>query len=115
MKIEDRHCLQNADEIAAVPGICFAEWGPGDMGMSFGEPDAHDPPYPDFMNDARNKIKSALDKNGVAFYCGWADDSMSEEERIKYAITKLGSKLLHVNSKELADYGRALTGRTMPV
>ena len=46
LKIEDRHCLVTADETAAVPGIAFAEWGPGDMGMSFGDPDAHDPPYP---------------------------------------------------------------------
>lgn len=115
LKIEDRHCLQNADEIAAVPGIGFAEWGPGDMGMSFGDPDAHDPPYSVVMNDARNRIKAALDKNGVAFYSVWRDKSMSDEEQIKYTITKLGSKLLSVHSKELADYGRALTGRTMPV
>jgi 4-hydroxy-2-oxoheptanedioate aldolase len=115
LKIEDRHCLQNADSIAAVPGIAFAEWGPGDMGMSFGDPDAHDPPYPDFMNNARNTIKAALDKNGVAFYCGWNDDTMTEKERIKYAIETLGSKLLGVGSKELADYGRSLTKRKMPV
>jgi 4-hydroxy-2-oxoheptanedioate aldolase len=115
VKIEDRHCLQNADEIAAIPGLGFAEWGPGDMGMSFGEPDAHNPPYPEILNDARNKIKAALDTNGVAFYCGWNDDSMSGEEQIKYAITEVGSKLLHTQSKELAEYGRALTGRTMPV
>ena len=115
LKIEDRHCLQNVDQIAAVGGIGFAEWGPGDMGMSFGEPDAHDPPYSEVMNDARNRIKAALDKNGVAFYSVWHDPSMSEEEQVKYAITKLGSKLLGVHSKELADYGRALTGRTMPV
>ncbi|SVD01319.1 uncharacterized protein METZ01_LOCUS354173, partial [marine metagenome] len=57
LKIEDRHCVANVDDIAKVPGIAFAEWGPGDMGMSFMQPDAHDPPYPDVMNDARNKIK----------------------------------------------------------
>ncbi len=115
LKIEDRHCLQNADDIAAVPGIGFAEWGPGDMGMSFGHPDAHDPPYPEYMNDARNRIKSALDKNGVAFYSGWRDSSMSAEEQLKYAITELGSMLLSVESEELAEHGRRLTGRTMPV
>jgi hypothetical protein len=40
---------------------------------------------------------------------------MSAEEQVKCTVTELGSKMLGVESKELADYGRALTGRTMPV
>ena len=115
LKIEDRHCLANVDDTAAVPGICFAEWGPGDMGMSFGEPDAHDPPYPDFMDDARNAVKSALDKAGVAFFCGWRDESMSKQETVKYLIEEVGAKLMYGPDKEFADFGRQLTGRTMPV
>ena len=35
LKIEDRFALANAEKVAAVPGIGFAEWGPGDMGLSF--------------------------------------------------------------------------------
>ena len=31
------------------------------MGMSFGDPDAHDPPYPDFMENALNIVKTALE------------------------------------------------------
>ncbi|MXW34461.1 MAG: hypothetical protein F4Z60_02260, partial [Chloroflexi bacterium] len=31
LKIEDRHALENAEERVAVPGVGFAEWGPGDM------------------------------------------------------------------------------------
>jgi 4-hydroxy-2-oxoheptanedioate aldolase len=115
LKIEDRHCLPNVDRTAAVPGIGFAEWGPGDMGMSFGEPDAHDPPYPEFMDDARNTVKNALDKNGVAFYSGWNDTSMTEEQRVKFIIEKLGSKLIGAPTREVADIGRKLTGRKMPV
>ena len=53
LKIEDREGMANADQIAAVPGIAFAEWGPGDMGMSHGYADAHDPPYPADMDLAR--------------------------------------------------------------
>ena len=34
LKIENRHALANAEESARVSGIGFAEWGPGDMGMS---------------------------------------------------------------------------------
>ena len=94
LKIEDRHCVENVDEIAAVPGIAFAEWGPGDMGMSYGLPDAHDPPYPEIMNQAREKIKSALKKNNKVFYSSWNDFSMKPEERIKYIIDVLGSGMV---------------------
>jgi len=114
LKIEDRHCLENVDEIAAVPGIAFAEWGPGDMGMSFGNPDAHDPPYPEEMNEARDTIKKALDKNGVGFYASWADDSMTMEERVDYSIDVVGVRMMGA-SAEWAAYGRKKTGRTMPV
>ena len=115
LKIEDRHCLVNVDDIAAGPGIAFAEWGPGDMGMSFGEPDAHDPPYPQFMNDARDRVKAALDKNGVGFYSSWADDDMTMEQRVDYSIDVLGVKMMGARDREWADYGRKKTGRTMPV
>jgi len=114
LKIEDRHCLENVDEIAAVPGIGFAEWGPGDMGMSFGNPDAHDPPYPEEMNEARDTIKKALDKNGVGFYASWADDNMTMEQRVDYSIDVVGVRMMGA-SPEWAAYGRKKTGRTMPV
>jgi 4-hydroxy-2-oxoheptanedioate aldolase len=114
LKIEDRHCLENVDEIAAVPGIGFAEWGPGDMGMSFGNADAHDPPYPEEMNEARDTIKKALDKNGVGFYASWADDSMTMEERVDYSLDVVGVRMMGA-TPEWAAYGRKKTGRTMPV
>ena len=50
-----------------MPGIAFAEWGPGDMGMAFGHKDAHDPPYPPEMLAARARVKAACDAAGVAF------------------------------------------------
>ncbi len=115
LKIEDRHCLATADETAAVPGIAFAEWGPGDMGMSFGDPDAHDPPYPDFMDDARNTVKNALEANDVVFYSSWNDDDMNNEQIVDHLIDELGCKMIGAHSRDIADYGRAKTGRTMPV
>lgn len=33
LKIEDSYALENAERSTSVPGIAFAEWGPGDMGM----------------------------------------------------------------------------------
>ncbi len=114
LKIEDKYCLITADETAAVPGIAFAEWGPGDMGMSFGDPDAHDPPYPDFMNDARDTVKNALDKAGVAFYSGWNDPEMTMEQRVDHLLDNIGVRMMGAPDKEFADYGRKKTDRTMP-
>lgn len=80
------------------------------MGMSFGNLDAHDPPYPDYMNDARHTVKSALDKAGVGFYSGWRDDNMSMEEAVDHLIDVIGVKMMGAPSKEFADYGRAKSG-----
>ena len=115
LKIEDRHCLPNADAIAGTPGIAFAEWGPGDMGQSFGYADAHDPPYPPEMENARNTVKSACDKAGVAFYCGWADTTMSDAERVRFLIEEIGARIVAPSGPEVANASRKLDGRTMPV
>jgi 4-hydroxy-2-oxoheptanedioate aldolase len=67
LKIENTRALANAEKVAAVPGIAFAEWGPGDMGMSLGFPDAHDPPYPPEMRAARDRVLAACKANKLAF------------------------------------------------
>jgi len=67
LKIENTRALANAEKVAAVPGISFAEWGPGDMGMSLGFADAHDPPYPPEMLEARNRVLAACKANNLAF------------------------------------------------
>lgn len=67
VKIENQRALANAEDSLAVPGLAFAEWGPGDMGMTFGFKSAHDPPYPAPMIDARNRVKAACDHAGIAF------------------------------------------------
>ena len=36
LKLEDKYALANAEENLKVPGIAFAEWGPGDMALSLG-------------------------------------------------------------------------------
>ena len=115
LKIEDRHCVDNVDEIAAIPGIAFAEWGPGDMGMSYGLPDAHDPPYPKIMDQAREKIKAALKKNNKVFYSSWNDLSMKPEERIKFIINEVGSGMIGGDdTEEMASIARKLYDRKIP-
>ena len=114
LKIEDRYCLPDVDNIAAVPGLSFAEWGPGDMGMSFGDPTQHDPPYLPEMDNARHMVKSACDKAGLTFLCSWQDPSMSIEERARHALFVEGARILHVPDSAVADNIRKEMGRTMP-
>ena len=106
LKIENRRALANAEASAAVPGIAFAEWGPGDMGMSLGHPDAHDPPYPAEMSAARAKVKGACDASNVYFLNGVRPHDVVE--RIDEGVM-IGSA-----TEEAARIGREYTGREMP-
>src|SRR2546430_1894209 len=36
LKLEDKYVLANAEANLKIPGIAFAEWGPGDMAVSLG-------------------------------------------------------------------------------
>src|SRR5262249_7510037 len=36
LKLEDKYALENAEANAKIPGVGFAEWGPGDMAFSLG-------------------------------------------------------------------------------
>jgi len=67
------------------------------------------------MNDARDKIKAALDGQGIAFYSSWADPSLTMEQRLDYSVDVLGVRMMGAPNKAWADYGRKKTGRTMPV
>lgn len=110
LKLEDREAVANARFIAQVPGLAFAEWGPGDMGMSYGYADAHDPPYPPEMEEARQEIKRACDANGLAFLSSWHDTSRSVEENVRTLLDQ-GVRIIS-GSEEYAAAGRRLTGRT---
>jgi hypothetical protein len=67
------------------------------------------------MNDARDTVKNALDKAGVAFYSSWKDPAMTVEQRVDYLIDNIGVRMMGAPDREYADYGRRKTGRTMPV
>jgi 4-hydroxy-2-oxoheptanedioate aldolase len=111
IKIENQAALANAEASAAVPGLSFAEWGPGDMGLSFGHLDAHDPPYPPEMWAARNRVKDALAAHDVPFFEG----QFSAEnacDRFDEGVVIFASSDTH---KDIAATVRAHAGRTMPV
>jgi len=113
-KIENRRALANVDSTLTVPGIGFAEWGPGDMGLSFGHIGAHDPPYPADMEAARLAVAAACHRNSVAFLCSWNDPNLSIEERVRTLLDD-NVMLLSGIGEEGARIGRTITGRTMPV
>ncbi|MDP6595013.1 MAG: aldolase/citrate lyase family protein [Candidatus Poribacteria bacterium] len=114
LKIEDRESAANAEYIAKVPGLAFAEWGPGDMGMSFGYADAHDPPYPTDMDQARTAVKNACDDNGMVFLSSWNDPSLDAEGRLRF-LMDWGVRIISGGGEEQAKRGREITGRQMPV
>lgn len=103
LKLEDRHALDQADACIAVPGIALAEWGPGDMGMTFGRKEAHDPPYPAEMIEARDVVKSACDRSGVAFL------DVVTQETVKTQLDE-GVKI-GASTEEAALIGRRYSGR----
>lgn len=106
LKIEDRHALANVDASVAVPGISFAEWGPGDMGMSFGYPNQHDPPYAPEMEAARTAVLRACRANSVAFLNSVTTDDVTS--MIDEGVRVCGGP------EAAARIGRKHTQRTMP-
>ncbi len=110
IKVEDRHALLRADEVTAVPGIAFAEWGPGDMGISIALPDGHtsvDRLHP-MMRDARAKVFNACKKNGVAFLSGRREDDVEQLIDEGVMISGLGQ------DPAVAEKGRRYKNRQMP-
>jgi 4-hydroxy-2-oxoheptanedioate aldolase len=106
LKIENRYALERCEESLAVPGIAFAEWGPGDMGLSFGHLDRHDPPYPQEMQDARARVFAACKANGVRFLNAARPHNVIE-------MIDEGVRVLAAG-REAAEIGRKHTGRKMP-
>lgn len=115
VKLEDRECLANADAVAAVPGLAFAEWGPGDMGLSFGYVDAHDPPYPPELEGARHAVKAACDAHGLFFLSSWNDRGRGIEENVRYLLD-WGVRIVSpgADGEAWARVGRALRGGDGP-
>lgn len=104
LKIEDRHGLENAEASAGVPGVGFAEWGPGDMSMSYNVSRAD---MPQVLLDARARVFAATKQAGIAFL-----NSMNDENII--AMIDEGVRIGSNPGAEAADKGRRHTNRQMP-
>ena len=107
LKIEDKYALAAAEESASVPGVGYAEWGPGDMGLSLGYPEIHDPPYRPMVEQARQRVLKATQAAGIAFLDVVTVENV--EERLREG-TKIGA----TRSREAAEKGRRFTKRPQP-
>jgi 4-hydroxy-2-oxoheptanedioate aldolase len=109
LKIENKRALSNCELSLRVPGISFAEWGPGDMGMSLGFPDNHDEPYPPEMENARTRVLAACKANGIKFLSSVYDHNVAM--RIDEGVHICAGR----DGESAAKIGREYTRRTMPV
>ena len=66
IKVENRRALSNVELTTSVPGIAFAEWGQGDMSMSFGYKTASSGPHPFELQKARAKVFAAWRAAGLS-------------------------------------------------
>lgn len=108
VKIETQRALSNVEQTLAVPGVAFAEWGPGDMHMSFGiKRDASKPLDPRLV-EARARVRDACREHGVAF-----QDSCTPDNIV--ARIEEGVRVVAGDREEIARIGRRYTKRTMPV
>lgn len=108
VKLESPEGIANADEILAVPGLGFAELGPGDLSLSLGYKEMPRDNYPPEMREARAKVMAACRKNGIAFL------ELAAPENI---IAKLdeGVRVIAGHREETARVGRAHQRRRLPV
>jgi 4-hydroxy-2-oxoheptanedioate aldolase len=108
VKLESPEGVANCEEILAVPGLGFAEIGPGDLSLSLGYRTIPREPFPPEMQKARDRILAACRKNGVAFLQGCNVDNIT-------ARIDEGVRVVAGHSEEAAKKGRAHQKRTMPV
>jgi 2-keto-3-deoxy-L-rhamnonate aldolase RhmA len=108
VKIESPEGVAGCEAILAVPGLGYAEMGPGDLGLSLGYLTLQLDPYPPEMKEARDRVLAACRKNGLAFL-----ESCTPANII--ARLDEGVRVIAGHNPETAVKGRAHQKRTMPV
>jgi 2-keto-3-deoxy-L-rhamnonate aldolase RhmA len=108
VKIESPEGVANCESILAVPGLGYAEIGPGDLSLSLGYRHIARDPYPPEMQEARDRIFAACRKNKLAFLEGCLPSNV---------IGRIdeGVRVIAGGSEESAIKGRAHQKRKMPV
>src|ERR1700749_1676665 len=107
VKLESPEGGANCEEILAVPGLGFAEIGPGDLSLALGYR-TMPREFPPEMQRARDRILAACRKNGVAFLQGCTPDNI-------VARIDEGVRVVAGHSEATAKKGRAYQKRAMVV
>jgi 4-hydroxy-2-oxoheptanedioate aldolase len=107
LKIEDKYALANVEKSLSVPGISFAEWGPGDMALSLGFPGARmDDSMPAPMREARAKVLAACKAHKIFFLNSVNPKNVSS--MIQEGV------MIGAGGEAAADAGRKFTKRQEP-
>jgi 4-hydroxy-2-oxoheptanedioate aldolase len=108
VKLESPEGIANYEEILAVPGLGFAEIGPGDLSLSLGYSKLPGGRYTPEMMEARNRVLAACRKRRIAFLESGLPENVA-------AKIDEGVRVIHVNNNvEAARIGRAHSRRAMP-
>jgi 4-hydroxy-2-oxoheptanedioate aldolase len=107
IKLESPEGIAQCERILAVPGLGFAELGPGDLGLALGYTSVPREPYPPAMQEARERVFAACRRHRVAFLetCG--------PETIVAKLDE-GVRVVAGHREETARIGRTHQRRTMP-
>jgi 4-hydroxy-2-oxoheptanedioate aldolase len=107
LKVEDKYAVEHVDASLSVPGIAFAEWGPGDMALSYGMPDGSSRnPLPPQLAQARAKVLAACKKHKIYFL-----NTVKPTDVV--AMIQEGV-MIGAGGQEAAEVGRKHTRRQMP-
>lgn len=108
VKIESPEGVARCEEILAVPGLGFAEMGPGDLGLSLlGEFALRIDPYAPEVAAARARVFAACRANGLAFLEGCTPATIA-------ARLDEGVRVIAGGREDTARIGRAHQRRAMP-
>ncbi|MBN8891134.1 MAG: hypothetical protein ABS99_03565 [Acetobacteraceae bacterium SCN 69-10] len=108
VKLESPEGVANCEAILDVPGLAYAEMGPGDLGLSLGYTGIRNNPYPPEMQKARDRILAACRARGIAYLeSSWPENIVS---RINDGV-----RVISGQSEEAARIGRAHQKRALPV
>ena len=106
LKLEDKYALENAEANTKIPGVAFAEWGPGDMAFSLGVKSGPGSVNAPQMQAARSKVLAATKAQKIFFLNSVNADNVVD-------MIKEGVMIGAANEKA-AEAGRKFTKRTMP-
>lgn len=107
VKLESPEGVANCEAILDVPGLGFAEMGPGDLSLSLGYTSIPRDPYPPEMRAARDRILGACRQRGIAFLEGCTPENIA-------ARIDEGVRVVAGHREDTAKIGRAHQKRAMP-